>query len=99
MGLAKSVAAMDWPQAQFSLYMPPDMPKPTNPKTVATGEMPIARFDRRHHYWWAWEDRRLQHSHLSNSHSSTHVDAAGDVGGGKNVLVALTPQQQDTPFW
>ncbi len=99
MGLAKSVAAMDWPQAQLALYMPPDMPKPTNPKTIDAGELPIPRFDRRHHYWWAWEDRRLQHLHQSNSHSSTHVDAAGDAGGGKNVLVALTPQQQDTPFW
>ena len=98
MGLAKSVAAMDWPQAQLALYMPPEMPRPTNPRTIAADKTPVPRFDRRHHYWWAWEDRRLQHLHLSGSQTSASV-SPGDAGGGKNVQVSLAGLQRDTPFW
>jgi hypothetical protein len=99
MGLAKSVAAMDWPDAQLWLFMPPEMPKPTSPNKITASETPVPRFDRRHHYWWAWEDRHLQHAHFGNTQVSTQVNDRGDAGGGKNVQIALTNRQKDTPFW
>ena len=79
--------------------MPPEMPKPTSPNKIAAGEMPVPRFDRRHHYWWAWEDRHLQHAHFGDTQVSTQVDDPGDAGGGKNVQIVLINRQKDTPFW
>jgi hypothetical protein len=57
-GLAKSPAAMRSPEAQFTLQMPAATPKPTDPAGRISAE-PVPRFERRHHYLWAWEDRRL----------------------------------------
>jgi hypothetical protein len=58
-GLAKSAEAMVSPVAQFGLYMPTEVPQPTDPADPRVKQA-IPAFDRRHHYWWAWEDRRLQ---------------------------------------
>ena len=60
-GLAKSEAALKSPQALLWLYMPKKIPKPTDPAKISV-RMPATHVDRRHHYTWAWEDRRLQWS-------------------------------------
>jgi hypothetical protein len=57
-GLAKSPAAIRSPQAQFALIMPTSVPKPTDP-AAKTSQDQVPKFDRRHYYWWAWEDRRV----------------------------------------
>ena len=57
-GLAKSPAAMRSAVAQFGLFMPNRTPQPIDPDGPA-GRDAVPRFDRRHHFWWAWEDRRL----------------------------------------
>src|SRR3569623_15234 len=59
-GLAKSEEAAAVPAAQFALYMPPDRElEPSDPTKVLRFDESTPRYDRRHHYWWAWEDRRL----------------------------------------
>ncbi len=59
-GLAKSEEAATVPAAQFALYMPPDRElDPSDPTKVLRFDESTPRYDRRHHYWWAWEDRRL----------------------------------------
>jgi hypothetical protein len=73
-GLAKSPDAMHSLAAQFGLYMPSETPRPTGPSDTNVKES-VPTLDRRHHYWWAWEDRRLQRGGLS---SSTRTTAAGD---------------------
>ncbi len=56
-GLLKGVAALESEAAMFPLYMPVETPKPTDPM-VANG-YPAPEYDRRHHYTWGWEDRRI----------------------------------------
>lgn len=65
-GLAKSAVALQHPQALVWLFMPAETPAPTPLAASAggTNRMPVPAVDRRHHYTWAWEDRRLQHSVL-----------------------------------
>lgn len=59
-GLAKSKEAAFVPAARFALYMPPERRlQPTDPTKVYKLDEATPRYDRRHHYWWAWEDRRL----------------------------------------
>ena len=57
-GLAKSRAALRSSAAQFALSMPEQTPKPVDPAWLTEAEG-VPRFERRHHYLWAWEDRRL----------------------------------------
>lgn len=57
-GLAKSRAALRSAAAQFALSMPETTPKPLDPAWLTEAEG-VPRFERRHHYLWAWEDRRL----------------------------------------
>ncbi len=83
-GLAKSPAAMRLPAAQLWLSMPAATPNPTNPLAVATAQ-PAPVYDRRHHYWWAWEDRRVQR----------YVSINDGVIGPK---FTLTPED-NTRFW
>jgi hypothetical protein len=58
-GLAKHPAAIDSEAGQLGLFMPLETAKPTNPAVLTKGEIPQPFYDRRHHYWWAWEDRRM----------------------------------------
>lgn len=55
-GLLKSVAALDNPAARLPLFMPEEAPVPTDP-FVTHPSVWNPRFDRRHHYVWAWQDR------------------------------------------
>jgi hypothetical protein len=57
-GLAKSRAALRSAAGQFALAMPETTPSPRDPAWVTESEG-VPRFERRHHYLWAWEDRRL----------------------------------------
>ncbi len=66
-GLAKTEAAKKSLAAQFPLYMPVQPPKPTNPLALDSQGPPVPLYDRRHHYWWAWEDRRVARSGFTNS--------------------------------
>jgi hypothetical protein len=59
-GLAKSPGALRSPIAQMALFMPRTTPSPTDPNAPTEVEQ-VPLFERRHHYWWAWEDRRLRH--------------------------------------
>jgi len=55
-GLLKSMESLKSESDQFSLYMPTETPIPTDP--LAGGES-VPEYDRRHHYTWGWEDRRI----------------------------------------
>lgn len=59
-GLLKSQLAMQSPEAQFALYMPAQTPKPTDPSQESKSHGQVPQFDRRHHYIWALENRRIQ---------------------------------------
>ncbi|MBW3541020.1 MAG: hypothetical protein KY476_12175 [Planctomycetes bacterium] len=56
-GLAKSEAALHTPGGLVWLYMPAQPPVPEAVDEEQTEVLPP--FDRRHHYIWAWEDRRI----------------------------------------
>ncbi|MBW3598373.1 MAG: hypothetical protein KY475_14010 [Planctomycetes bacterium] len=74
-GLAKHPAAIHTEAGQLGLFMPLAPPKPTDPARLAQGEAPQPLFDRRHHYWWAWEDRRMDRS---GSNESVEVSTMTD---------------------
>lgn len=57
-GLAKSRAALRSAAGQFALSMPETTPQPQDPAWLTEVEG-VPKFERRHHYLWAWEDRRL----------------------------------------
>ncbi|HUG89860.1 MAG TPA: hypothetical protein VML55_03440 [Planctomycetaceae bacterium] len=57
-GLAKSAAAAELPGGLVWLSMPAQPPQPADPADPATLAVPAV--ERRHHYTWAWEDRRVQ---------------------------------------
>jgi hypothetical protein len=57
-GLAKSRAALRSASGQFALSMPETTPQPKYPAWLTEAEG-VPKFERRHHYLWAWEDRRL----------------------------------------
>jgi hypothetical protein len=67
-GLAKSGAALKNRSLLIALEMPSEPPVPTPPADPRRA--PVPQFDRRHHYTWAWEDRRLQKD-LSGSRMQT----------------------------
>jgi hypothetical protein len=56
-GLAKSPSAIRNPRLMTELDMPAEPPNPR----VASGDLnkDVPRYDRRHHYTWAWENRRV----------------------------------------
>ena len=54
-GLLKSELALASPQAQMMLYMPPETPRPNDSSTTD----PVPQYDRRHHYIWMFEYRRV----------------------------------------
>jgi hypothetical protein len=56
-GFAKSEAAAKKAGALFVLEMPVKFPKLEEPRLA--GGAPKSHIDRRHHYIWAWQDRRL----------------------------------------
>ncbi len=57
-GLAKSALTLKQPGALIWLFMPKERPEPTDPLDDRSD--PVPKFARRHHYTWAWEDRRVQ---------------------------------------
>jgi hypothetical protein len=73
-GLAKAQAALKSPQAMFPLLMPAELPKPglttTMAKKGSSAQGAAMYCDRRHHRWWAWEDRRVQSSTFGHSQTS-----------------------------
>jgi hypothetical protein len=74
-GLAKSQDALRSPEAMFPIYMPTKPPTPVDPfaQIVAGGTSEQADYpERRHHYWWAWEDRGMQTA--SNSSRTQNSD-------------------------
>lgn len=56
-GLAKSESALLSHEGLFPLFMPevPPTPTPFGASLMSAAQVPV--FERRHHYWWAWEDR------------------------------------------
>jgi hypothetical protein len=71
-GLAKSLLAMRTPQGQLGLYMPIDIPTPTDQAAGPSQRVPA--YDRRHHYLWAMEDRRVLEHVPAASCGSTKID-------------------------
>ena len=72
-GLLKSLKALQTPQGQFGLYMPAETPQPTDPMQSQS----IPEVDRRHHYIWMYEYRRITPqfaaNNVSQSKSNTKV--------------------------
>jgi hypothetical protein len=56
-GMLKSQLALVSPQAEFGLYMPLKPPEPTDPMTATSQLAP--EVDRRHHYIWMFEYRKI----------------------------------------
>jgi hypothetical protein len=71
-GLAKSVLALRTPQGQLGLYMPIDIPTPTDATVGPSQRVPT--YDRRHQYLWAMEDRRVLESLPAISCGGTKID-------------------------
>ncbi|MCA9165740.1 MAG: hypothetical protein KDA62_22285, partial [Planctomycetales bacterium] len=57
-GLLKSELALISPAAQMGLYLPNETPTPTDPANPSITAVP--EVDRRHHYIWGMEYRRVQ---------------------------------------
>jgi hypothetical protein len=70
-GLVKHPAAIHSEEGQLGLFMPREAPTPNDPGELESGETPIPYYDRRHHYWWAWEDRRMARSGFSDRSQTT----------------------------
>lgn len=70
LGLLKSRAALTSAMAQFPLFMPVRPPVPTDP---AMARHAIPSIDRRHHYIWMYEPRRLF------VERSSHVEVDEDI--------------------
>lgn len=70
-GLLKSPEAMHSPAAQFALIMPAEFPLPTDASALRNGEPPVPYVDRRHHYWWAWEDRSISRNSINKDNTQT----------------------------
>lgn len=58
-GLLKSELALASPQLQMALFMPPETP---TPKDSSSQEESVPQFDRRHHYIWMFEYRKVTQS-------------------------------------
>lgn len=78
-GLAKSPAAMYSSQAQMALYMPSEFPTPNDPEQVSGQQQRVPLYDRRHHYWWAWDDRRVRRSTQSSNETRQDGNDPGRV--------------------
>jgi hypothetical protein len=70
-GLLKSKLALTSPDAQFGLYMPKEVPKPTDPRQ---GGKQVPSVDRRHHYIWQFETRTIQTSFNSSTTNKLKSD-------------------------
>jgi len=68
-GLIKDQTAMVSGERLFGLYMPTAMPTPTSPYDDG---YPIPAIDRRHHYIWMFEYRRLIRRTFSSERSNTN---------------------------
>lgn len=68
-GLVKSPAAQANLAANIALIMPLEAPVPTDPQQSAG--MGIPDFDRRHHYWWSWENVKFEVSQVNSSYETT----------------------------
>lgn len=75
-GLAKSQQALASPMALFPLMMPAVTPKPTAPGTTYSISEARPFYDRRHLYWWAWEDRGVVSNtqNVETSRSTNYQD-------------------------
>src|SRR5262245_16901572 len=71
-GLAKSGLALRTPQGQLGLYMPIDIPTPTDATVGPSQRVPT--YDRRHQYLWAMEDRRVLENLPAISCGGTKID-------------------------
>lgn len=85
-GLAKTQDALRSPETMFPLYMPTKPPKPVDPYLEAAGgTSEQANYpERRHHYWWAWEDRGMQTASNSSKTQSSNFDAQRTTEGAQN---------------
>lgn len=70
-GLLKSVQALQTPRGQFGLYMPVETPQPTDPMQSQS----IPQVDRRHHYIWRYEYRRITPQFANQSASLSKVNS------------------------
>jgi hypothetical protein len=77
-GLAKSQLAMRSPGGDFALTMPAVTPEPTDPSR-GTPTTAVPQYDRRHHYWWAWEYRRVARSGVHQGGRTTTENVEGDA--------------------
>jgi hypothetical protein len=76
-GLLKSKLALTSPDAQFGLYMPREIPQPTDPRQ---GGQQVPQVDRRHHYVWQFETRTIQTSFQSVSKTEQgHITKVNQV--------------------
>jgi len=88
-GFVKSEAAAKQAEALFVLEMPVDFPELKEPR-LSDG-LPASHIDRRHHYIWGWEDRRLSRSsniidrpNSSGDFNFRNFPKAG-IGGGRTM--------------
>ncbi len=94
-GLAKSQLAMRTPGGEFALIMPTEMPQPTDPTVLTSqGWGTVPQYDRRHHYWWGWESRRISRSGLHETGPATTTEKIEGDPRIKKVMVA-----NPTNFW
>ena len=70
-GLLKNKLALASPQAMFALYMPKETPTPTDPTKVVGKQIP--QIDRRHHYLWQFETRKIATSFGGGSSKKTEI--------------------------
>jgi hypothetical protein len=81
-GLLKPAEALRKLQAQLALFMPRVSPAPSDP---LKGGRPTPDYDRRHHWTWAWEDRKFTTSPTSSSSSQSSSTSQTSVNlGGKH---------------
>ena len=64
-GLLKSPLALRSPRAQFGLFMPRETPVPSDPLDASS--YPVPEIERRHHYIWMFEYRKIQQNHSKNT--------------------------------
>jgi hypothetical protein len=88
-GLAKSAAAMRSPSGEFALTMPSAIPRPTDPTDPSYfTSAGVPQYDRRHHYWWGWENRRVSRSGVHQVHKPTTTETVEGDARLKSVMVA-----------
>lgn len=75
-GMVKSSAAQTNPVANIALVMPLVAPQPTDP--MQTGGIGTPDLDRRHHYWWSWENASFE-TMKTKSSIETHTSRTYDT--------------------